>query len=131
MSERSTQLVEKALQSYWELQIPCPFLVDQICSIYEVRPWVCSSVFSLSPSEWCDPFNKQDPNRWSMFPPDIEIPFYDKEASITPLDRIVPDTVHRILVGGFRYISDAQGLESIFQEVIRDEEIRISLAQYV
>jgi Fe-S-cluster containining protein len=41
------------LAFYEEKNITCPFLSDGSCSIYEVRPYVCASVVSLSPAEWC------------------------------------------------------------------------------
>lgn len=124
LSKDSMQLLGSELKSYWSLQIPCPFLVGQICSIYEVRPWVCSSVFSVSPSEWCNPIKKQDPQIfWTRLQP-IDIPFYDEEASITVPDRNMPNTVYSILIGGFKFLSDIPGLEPMFQELMQDEEIR-------
>lgn len=89
-----------------------------------MRPWVCSSVFSVSPPEWCNPSNKQNPKIfWTRLQP-IDIPFYDKKASITLPDLNMPDTVYRILVGGFRFLSDIPSLEYIWQEIMQDEEIR-------
>ena len=40
---------------YLELDIPCPFLVDNTCMIYAVRPFPCSGQYSVSPPEWCAP----------------------------------------------------------------------------
>lgn len=34
---------------------PCPFLKEDICSIYPYRPYVCRKHFSMSPVEWCQP----------------------------------------------------------------------------
>lgn len=35
---------------------PCPFLIDDKCSIYSVRPFVCRRQVSVMPSEyWCHP----------------------------------------------------------------------------
>ena len=46
----------KALsRSYFERRVPCPFLVDSACSIYEVRPICCSAHRAVTPREWCDP----------------------------------------------------------------------------
>ena len=108
------------------MQIPCPFLVNQECLIYEVRPFACASIYSVTPSEWCSPSSVQDPRVfWSQLPLDIvAIPFYDKDSSITPPDRNLPDTVYRILIGGFQFFSEIPGLESLYQELLRDEEIR-------
>ena len=35
---------------------PCPFLVDNACSVYDVRPLVCRSHFSFdATAHWCAP----------------------------------------------------------------------------
>ena len=125
LSEKSMQKLGKELQSYWRLQIPCPFLVNKTCSIYEVRPWACSSIYSVTPSEWCNPLNEHEPKiYWSLLPLDVlAIPFYDKDSSITPPDCNLPDTVYRLLIGGFRFLSEISGLESLYQEILHDKEI--------
>lgn len=38
---------------YLEMEIPCPFLVNNACSIYAVRPMPCSGQYSVSPPDWC------------------------------------------------------------------------------
>lgn len=36
--------------------VPCPFLVDEACSVYEDRPFACRAHFSFdSSSYWCQP----------------------------------------------------------------------------
>jgi Fe-S-cluster containining protein len=36
--------------------VPCPFLVEDACSVYEVRPYVCRAHFSFDTSpHWCQP----------------------------------------------------------------------------
>lgn len=124
MSDESMQQLGTELRSYWDLQIPCPFLIKNACSIYEVRPWACTSVFSVTPSEWCSPVTKEEPKiYWTRMPPEIQIPFYDSNASLTPPDRNMPDTIYRILIGGFRLFSEIPGLESLYQEFMRDDEV--------
>jgi maleate isomerase len=42
---------------YLQLGLPCPFLEDGACSIYEDRPFVCREYLVTSPAEHCnDPF---------------------------------------------------------------------------
>jgi Fe-S-cluster containining protein len=43
----------RASRRYFEAQIPCPFLVDEVCSIYPERPIVCASYAVTSPAERC------------------------------------------------------------------------------
>jgi Fe-S-cluster containining protein len=38
---------------YREMDIPCPFLVNNTCLIYAVRPLPCSGQYSVSPPDWC------------------------------------------------------------------------------
>ena len=40
---------------YREMDIPCPFLVNNTCLIYAVRPLPCSGQYSVSPPDWCTP----------------------------------------------------------------------------
>lgn len=36
--------------------VPCPFLVDDVCSVYEVRPYACRAHYSFDTSAyWCHP----------------------------------------------------------------------------
>jgi Fe-S-cluster containining protein len=44
---------------YLALSLACPFLDDEICSIYLWRPVVCRQYIVTSPARWCvDPFTK-------------------------------------------------------------------------
>jgi Fe-S-cluster containining protein len=42
---------------YFQLQIACPFLEQESCSIYEERPLVCREYNVTTPSEWCATLN--------------------------------------------------------------------------
>ena len=55
-SESARQLVLE----YFYQRLPCPFLEDESCSIYPIRPLVCREYLVTSPSEHCaDPANLQ------------------------------------------------------------------------
>ena len=44
-------------KTYFSEQIACPFLEDESCSIYPVRPSICREYIVYSPPEYCvDPF---------------------------------------------------------------------------
>jgi Fe-S-cluster containining protein len=47
------QTFDTALVTYRALDTPCPFLADGVCSIYEVRPYVCAALVTTTPAEWC------------------------------------------------------------------------------
>jgi len=40
-------------EAYWEAQLPCPFLEDNRCSIYPVRPFGCREHHVLSSPDLC------------------------------------------------------------------------------
>ena len=40
-------------RSYYALRIPCPYLEDELCSIYEARPAACRELLVTSPAELC------------------------------------------------------------------------------
>ena len=44
---------KKAAHAYFKLGIPCPFLENESCSIYEQRPLVCREYHVTSPAEDC------------------------------------------------------------------------------
>src|SRR5262249_17523424 len=48
--------MEPINRAYFALQIPCPFLKNEICSIYEDRPAACRELLVTSPAELCRDF---------------------------------------------------------------------------
>lgn len=45
---------------YFALGIPCPFLVDESCSIHQDRPLACREFLVMSPPEYCaDPAGRR------------------------------------------------------------------------
>ena len=41
-------------RAYYRLRLPCPFLENELCSIYEARPAACRELLVISPAELCD-----------------------------------------------------------------------------
>lgn len=48
--------LEPINRAYYALRLPCAFLENEVCSIYEQRPAACRELLVTSPAEWC-----QDP----------------------------------------------------------------------
>jgi Fe-S-cluster containining protein len=46
-------LLEPINQAYYALRMPCPFLEDNLCSIYSERPAACRELLVTSPAELC------------------------------------------------------------------------------
>jgi Fe-S-cluster containining protein len=57
LSEASQPYDDEALEpinrEYYALRVPCPFLEDELCSIYEERPAACRELLVTSPAAWC------------------------------------------------------------------------------
>lgn len=57
LSETRTQLTDEDMepinQAYYAQQLPCIFLEDEVCSIYEFRPAACRELLVTSPRELC------------------------------------------------------------------------------
>jgi len=45
--------LEPINREYYALRVACPFLEDEVCSIYEERPAACRELLVTSPAEWC------------------------------------------------------------------------------
>jgi Fe-S-cluster containining protein len=101
-----TELIDQlknALSEYHKLNVPCPFLVDGSCSIHEVRPWVCVSVISVTPREWC---GMNDPNYANVKYYSSEVmltkePALSQSARIESISSTMPASVFSILRDGF------------------------------
>lgn len=58
---------------YLEMEIPCPFLVNNICLIYAVRPFPCSGQYSVSPPDWCAPASEKKAEIYQLVPDDEDL----------------------------------------------------------
>jgi Fe-S-cluster containining protein len=87
---------------YLETNIRCPFLVDNKCSIYQVRPLSCSGHHSVSPPDWCAPASQQQPVIHHEMPDDedlIEIvQLTDPRQALYEL--ALPTMINTLLTGG-------------------------------
>ena len=58
--QASDELLEPLNQAYYALRLPCPFLEDEVCSIYDHRPSACRELLVTSPPERCQDFANQE-----------------------------------------------------------------------
>jgi len=60
LEDPDNPLLYKAEEAYFALKIPCPFLEDESCSIYESRPSRCREYLVFTPPERCvDPYHNK------------------------------------------------------------------------
>ena len=47
-------VLEELNREYYALRMPCPFLEEEVCTIYDERPAACRELLVTSPPECCD-----------------------------------------------------------------------------
>ena len=118
----------------WEAQhIACPFLFDGTCSIYEVRPYVCAGVVSVSPPEWCR-LSHTEHGRMNYIKTDIpfekDMPYFVKPKGGVFFGSL-PLLVSDILTGGYATLSSVPGLEGLQQAALGDPEVIAALKPFM
>jgi Fe-S-cluster containining protein len=69
-------------RKYWGLQMPCPFLVNEACSIHPSRPVACREFNVTTPAEWCsEPYDHEVAKVPMPFP--LSLPLARLTAQLT------------------------------------------------
>lgn len=130
-TEEEKQAFRTAMDEYEGQHVTCPFLADGACAIYEVRPYVCASVVSISPAEWC---RISHPDHRSMsylkteLPLAKDIPYFVQPKSGILLASM-PLLVFDILSGGYAALAEIPGLEVLQQMAMSDPEVIEAIRQ--
>ena len=124
------ELADTLLDYQW-LNVPCPFLRDNMCLIYEVRPYVCATHYTTSPAEWCSPLNpfQSDVYRTETRGDKSDLSFYHEQLG-EPVISSMPLLVYEILEGGFSYLANVTGLKSLEEVVMNDPEVKALLPNH-
>jgi hypothetical protein len=117
------------LTRYAARHVDCPFLRDDACTVYEVRPFVCAGVVSASPSAWCardNPHAGEAKLYKTEFNLEIDLPYFLKSTNKV-LYGCMPEMVHELLEGGYLFLSRIEGMDGVRAQVARDPEISATL----
>lgn len=89
-------------ERYLDANIPCPFLVDRGCTIYEVRPMSCSGHYSASPPDWCAPASRYKPVIHHMVPGDNDLMELMRliDPRLILYELTLPIMIHKLLTEG-------------------------------
>ncbi len=128
-TEEWRKAVDGAAWEYSRLNIPCPFLMEGSCSIYEVRPWCCASVVATSPADWCAGANEKVPKTCIVDIDYTEEPPYFRNHDAHAFSN-TPIGVYQILVSGTKWISQIPGLENLHRAFISDPEVISAASNY-
>jgi hypothetical protein len=100
---------------YAARQIPCPFLIDNCCSVYEVRPFACGGVVAVTSPEMCAPDasgnNLADYRKLEVIL-EQEMPYFLKSRN--PLHfGCLPELVNSLLTRGYAFLAETEWLEEL------------------
>lgn len=115
LNHHEMERMQTDIHAYTMCKLRCPFLIDDSCSIYEVRPFVCARLVATTPVEECqfdDPAANRAKYRRFRFNIEEDMPYF-----IQTRERVVfgcvPEMVHRILEGGYSFLGSIGGLEQL------------------
>lgn len=136
-SFESTQIydkrpMEQLMFNYYYQKINCPFLNNNLCYIYDVRPYSCSSYYVTTPLSQCHPDYTDYVPVMKPLPQTefINTGFYYNELK-NPVLLCMQKAVYGILERGYYYLSMIPGLEGIENEAISDKKIRNKYKKYI
>lgn len=117
------------LGKYTKLNIQCPFLNDALCTIYDVRPYLCVSHVSTNPPEYC---GQDVPGLKFLRTVDtdtlFDLSFYYRSFS-NPVVSPMALSVYEILKAGTKYLTNIPELAKIDQEFLADPEVKSAIWQ--
>ena len=132
---RDKKIIQGGLGALYEhntANIPCPFLDNYVCSIYEVRPYVCAGCFATTPAEMCKPVNRNKARIYTAAPTDIinDTSFYYRNLE-HPVQDFMPVMIYQILNYGLIGMPEMPGLENLPHEFMNDPEVKPILQKYL
>jgi Fe-S-cluster containining protein len=120
------------LAAYARQNIPCPFLHDDACSIYEVRPFVCAGLIVTTPPEWCDPNHPKHGKRKRYIISESVLAdrtFYWKNLD-KPLWSFMPIMVYDILEYGLKGIPGISRMGDLLSRYAFDSDVQDVIKRY-
>jgi Fe-S-cluster containining protein len=128
-SEAEIKQFDAECDRYALQDIPCPFLANNACSIYEIRPYVCARIVAVTPSEWCragHPRQSEALHLKAQVQFEKDMPYFEPPASDCIFSSM-PFLVHRLLQEGYEALSSVPGLEKLKEEAYQDPDVQTTL----
>lgn len=123
-SEETQRALQESEKRYQMQNVYCPFLFNDSCLIYEVRPFTCAALIATTPGQWC---SLSSVNRAKTYvtrnPVVFDTSFYYNKISVTLL-AFMPLFVYSILKYGYKLLSSIPGLEDLEKTLMEDAQVR-------
>lgn len=127
------QSADKHTKNYYQQNISCPFLNDDLCLIYEVRPYSCAALFAFTPTHYCRPDSAATPDALRAFSVEVinDRSFYYGRLE-KPVISFMPIAVYEIIKIGIYYLSRSgiPGLDNLEYEFYADTEVVSTLHRH-
>jgi Fe-S-cluster containining protein len=120
---------------YFDQGLACPFLSEGLCSIYEVRPYVCASYAAVTPPEYCRSGSESQPKIVKAIPHVVrsDRSFYYPDQLAERVLSTMQIMVYEILKSGLTCFSAAgiKGLETLDAQWLADPEVSAVYRKYL
>ncbi len=130
-TEEESKQFDLECDAYAAADIPCPFLLDNACSIYNIRPYVCARIVAITPADWCragDPRQREAIHLKAQMQFENDMPYFEKITSDAVFSSM-PFLVYSLLHEGYQAMSRVPGLENLKEEADKDPEVQAALRQ--
>ena len=115
---------QESLTRYQNQNIYCPFLQDNVCLIYDVRPFSCAALIATTPAQYCSPSRVKPAKYYVTRTPVI----FDTSFYFNKIDEIIlafmPLVVYGIIKDGYKLLSNFRGLEELEKTAMEDAQVR-------
>jgi Fe-S-cluster containining protein len=128
-SREEQQTFDTAGAAYRRENLPCPFLKDNACSIYEIRPYVCAGHVSITPPAWCEsthPFYGQAECCGLSLRMENDMAYFIPTSDFTLFN--LPQMVFQILEQGYDFLSTLPGIQGLKEKVMNEPAVVVKLA---
>jgi len=119
LSKEEQERFDIHINEYAGRKVPCPFLVDNACSIHEVRPFACAAVVAVTPPELCSwGASGMDQAKYLKIEVKLagEMPYFARPRNPI-LFGSMPELVHLLLEQGYSFLAGIEGLEEFRRSI--------------
>jgi hypothetical protein len=118
---------EEAATRYQQQLLPCPFLHNASCMVYEVRPYLCAGTVATTPSEYCNPKSEKKSVAYKTQTSAL----FDKSFYFGEIEGYVfaffPMTVYDILSDGYKAVARMAGIKDLEEKAMAQPEVKKAL----
>jgi hypothetical protein len=115
-SNTSQENVDAIFTKYHDFHIYCPFLENNECIIYDVRPYSCAGCYSSAAIDLCSVDSKWLPPLQRLLPDELLGSSFYCEKLKKPTLLFMPLNVYEIIMKGYAHIVEITGLTELEKE---------------